>query len=288
MHAPELARLPLELSGPLGAPLAVFCRATSRLGEDLVLKAAWSEEAAANLLLQARLLRALDPIPLPIQRPVLVAEHPVLVVHRRLPGGPLSWEVTGALDSAGVERVAGLLAGVLATLHGPETRALVDGAQLGLPAASRWCQASPERLRRDLAPRLAPPLGRKVRAAADWAEAVLARRPEGDTFVHGDFHGWNLLVDGALERIEGVLDFESASLGDPEFDFRYLVAMAPTAGLFEATVRAYPAPLDRERILAWHLLTDLGDALWRTEQGAWLDLAPLPRRVGITLDRAAV
>jgi aminoglycoside phosphotransferase (APT) family kinase protein len=84
--------------------------------------------------------------------------------------------------------------------------------------------------------------------------------------------------------LEGVLDFEAAAVGDPAFDLRYLPSLGGTTELFEEVRSVY----QREwisRAWAWHFLTDLGDALWRTEQGAPLEGGPLTRRVDDLLDR---
>jgi aminoglycoside phosphotransferase (APT) family kinase protein len=92
--------------------------------------------------------------------------------------------------------------------------------------------------------------------------------------LHGDFYRENLVFDSGFSRVRAVLDLEAAGFGDPNFDFRYLPGQAPTLGLFLDTTDAYERlsreKLDRRRIGAWHVLTVLGDALWRTEAGVEL------------------
>jgi aminoglycoside phosphotransferase (APT) family kinase protein len=88
-------------------------------------------------------------------------------------------------------------------------------------------------------------------------------------FLHGDFYGENLVFHSGFSRVQAVLDLEAAGFGDPNFDFRYLPGQAPTVELFLDTIDAYERlsreKLDRQRIGAWHVLTVLGDSLWRTE-----------------------
>ena len=58
-------------------------------------------------------------------------------------------------------------------------------------------------------------------------------------------------------------------MGDYHYDLRYLPAQAPTLGLLLAAAASYERLTKREvaldRVMAWHVRTVLGDALWRTE-----------------------
>lgn len=86
----------------------------------------------------------------------------------------------------------------------------------------------------------------------------------------------------AGERGSRVLaaDFDNAAFGDPHYDSRYLVSIRRDLDWFTACVDAYQQRSGRElsveRILAWHIRTALGDALWRTELNEPLpgDLTP--------------
>jgi len=95
---------------------------------------------------------------------------------------------------------------------------------------------------------------------------------------------------GALQL---VADFESTGPGDPAFDFRYLPGQADTVDLFRQVVRRYEQlngrALNIQRVMAWHIRTVLGDALWRTEANvplpgsggtasSWVDELPHARR----------
>jgi aminoglycoside phosphotransferase len=283
--APDLADRTLQLLPKLGAPMGIFCRSTARVGSTLMVKATWSREASELLLAQARLIQALGPLGLPLQQPILVSADPVLVLHRRLPGRQLTWRIAGNLNAHEEVQVAGLIGGLLNRLHDPTVLALVLKAGIQPPRERTWCQASDtSRLRRDLLPRLEPSLARRLEPRLDWVDHELADKVD-DVFLHGDLHGHNLLFDPTHTRLLGVLDLESASVGDPAFDFRYLPGLSPRLELFDQAVGAYRGALLVERAWAWHLLTDLGDALWRTEQDAPVEGGPLPRRVDGVLER---
>jgi aminoglycoside phosphotransferase (APT) family kinase protein len=107
----------------------------------------------------------------------------------------------------------------------------------------------------------------------DWIDHILARSP-GEVVVHGDFHGFNQLWDFDRCELVAVLDLEECGLVDLHFDFRYLPGNSDTTALVLAVVDAYERrsglALELDRIMAWHILTVLGDALWRTEAGVAL------------------
>lgn len=114
--------------------------------------------------------------------------------------------------------------------------------------------------------------------------------------VHGDLHGYNQIwhLDQRPARMGAVVDFEECGLADPPFYFRYLPGNARTLDLVWSVADAYEHEtsrrLDRQRVMAWHTLTHLGDALWRTEHGvdlpgggtpaSWVD--DLAHRLGQT------
>jgi phosphotransferase family enzyme len=113
----------------------------------------------------------------------------------------------------------------------------------------------------------------RVLSWCDWADTVLAA--EGRTvLVHGDFHGDNHLWDTETLRLRLVIDLETVGTGEAEFDLRCLPGDCGIE-LFTATVAHYEkltgTKLNVDRIMAWHLRTVLGDALWRAEAGI-----PLP------------
>jgi Phosphotransferase enzyme family len=104
-------------------------------------------------------------------------------------------------------------------------------------------------------------------------------------FVHGDFHPYNQLWDAEELRLLLVADFETSGIAEPEYDFRAIPSFGPGIDLLTSTIDEYVVLTGRrlslERIMALHLCTSLGDALWRTEAGLPL---LLPRAGGGTPD----
>ena len=123
-----------------------------------------------------------------------------------------------------------------------------------------------------------------VRRWCDWVDKQLAAPAEA-VFVHGDFHPDNQLWDARDLRLLLVVDFETSGVAEPEYDFRVIPSFGPGIDLLTSTVDEYAALTGRrlslERIMALHVRTTLGDALWRSEAGLPL---LLPRPGGGTPD----
>jgi aminoglycoside phosphotransferase (APT) family kinase protein len=118
----------------------------------------------------------------------------------------------------------------------------------------------------------------------DWVDEQLAA-PAAVAFVHGDFHPYNQLRDARSFRLLLVADFETSGVAEPEYDFRAIPSFGPGIDLLTSTVDQYVALTGRrlslKRIIALHIRTALGDALWRSEAGLPL---LLPRPGGGTPD----
>ena len=187
----------------------------------------------------------------------------------KLVGAPCAGGVLG--DRTSANAVAQDLADAFATLHEPAVLADVTRAAADLPEPAP--QADTEAIRERLHRFVDPAHGPKIRRWCDWVDAVQANRTGERVLLHGDVHGYNLLVDAG--RLRCLLDYGEVAAGDHHFDFRYLPGIEETIGFFCRTAEAYerrtgravePAP-----VLAWHIRTVLGDALWRSEAGV-----PLP------------
>jgi aminoglycoside phosphotransferase (APT) family kinase protein len=100
----------------------------------------------------------------------------------------------------------------------------------------------------------------------DWADAALAS-PAPTVLVHGDLHGDNQVWDH--DQLQLVIDFETVGTAEPEYDLRAIPGTGAGVELLNATLRHYQhitgRPLSTDRVMAWHLRTALGDALWRSE-----------------------
>jgi aminoglycoside phosphotransferase (APT) family kinase protein len=256
----------------------VWQRGTAWLGSGHVVKFSWSEAAADEVDRERRVVVALAGTPFrrwlpPIE---MTTERPLLIITRRVEGAPCTGGVFD--DRATADAVAHDLADAFATLHEPAVLTAVTRAAADLPKPTP--QADTDAIRERLHQFIDPAHGPQIRRWCNWVDAVQADRAGERVLLHGDVHGYNLLVDAG--RLRCLLDFGEVAAGDHHFDFRYLPAFEPTIGFFRRTAESYehrtgrvvePAP-----VLAWHIRTVLGDALWRSEAGV-----PLPG--GGTVDR---
>ena len=153
----------------------------------------------------------------------------------------------------------------------------MDVAQLeeGLPVIEPTPQANTEVLRRRFPSLVDRRRGALVQGWCEWVDAVLGDEPASPpVFVHGDLHGYNQVWNQAERRLVAVVDFEESGGCDVHFDLRYLPGNARRLDLVFATMHAYEQRSGRrlaiERVMAWNVLTVLGDALWRTKAGVAL------------------
>jgi aminoglycoside phosphotransferase (APT) family kinase protein len=173
------------------------------------------------------------------------------------------------LQDQRLHAAAEALAEFLVDLH----RLGVDDIFRELPQVRPTAQSDTERLRAEYGQLVDEGRDRLVRGWCDWIDHVLGD-PAGGVVVHGDFHGYNQLWDFNAGELVAVLDFEECGPGDRHFDFRYLPGNSASTELMLAVVAAYErrteGELSLQRIMAWHILTVLGDALWRTQAGVEL------------------
>lgn len=279
---PDLAGLPVVLHDAwVEQGNALWDRSSAFLGDDWVVKFAWSEPAALKLEREILLLRALAAAehPPPVREVHAWSSDPVLLVSPFVFGSPVLGDTVAELETSKLEHLAQGLASVLAAFHRPAMLLVVGHAGLSLPPPT------PQAETLELRARLVPMLDERRRALVaqwcDWVDSVLSTPGPESVFLHGDFHGYNLVVDEA-QTVQVVLDLEEASVGDYHYDFRYLPAQAPTVELFQATVATYEQLTGRsialERVMAWHIRTVLGDALWRTEAKVELPFGGTPEQ----------
>jgi aminoglycoside phosphotransferase (APT) family kinase protein len=177
--------------------------------------------ATEGYLTELRLLphlRARLPIPVPDPRWYAAPSElfPFGVMgYAKLAGRPLLPE---ALPGADVDRLASDLASFLLALH---RFPVEEAAALGVPGPGDG-RAALESLREDVLPALREALtARGYGAVLRWWDAFLLdeRMSRYEPVLrHGDLWYEHVLVDDALRSVVGILDFESASVGDPAQD----------------------------------------------------------------------
>lgn len=269
--APELSRYPLTVRSP-GGEDPQWHKSSADIAGQFVVKFAWSQPAAMRLAREIAVLTALSrnaAVPC-LPRVVVASTDPVLLVTKRAPGAPLFQVV----DQLGPEQAGSQLAAFLAALHHPRTRALVEGAVGELTDAHLPPTPTPDILSDGIARWVRPEQRGVIRRWCEWAAATL-HAPGVAVCVHGDLHGDNQIWDQG--RLQAVVDFETVGIAEPEYDLRALFGpgLGPGVDLLASILGYYQTItgrwLDMERVLAWHLRTTLGDALWRSKAGI-----PLP------------
>lgn len=268
--ASALAGLPVTIPSPVGQDDPVFQMSSAALGDDFVVKFAWSQAAARFILHQITVL----------ETPALEPAVPIPARGRRGPDQPADpGHQAGARDkfvrSRGPDR------------PGPRGRAAraVPGGTAQRP------DATPRRGGRRSDPRMVSAGHHRCaagrRALLRLADEVLAR-PVPQVLVHGDLHGDNQVWSAG--ELQVVLDFENVGLAEPEYELRGFPGpgMGPGVELLTATMRHYERltgrALSAERIMAWHVRQALGEVLWRSEASL-----PLPdyRSPGVWVDDIA-
>ena len=267
--APELSSGPVTVPVPdpaiKGDPL--WWSSSAVAGERFIVKFAWSRPAALRLAHEIGVLAALAREPRVPFLPEVVASStdPVLLITRLVPGVSL-FKVISSIDP---DRAGQQLACFLAALHDPSARQRAE-AVAGTLGGVRLQPATTRTLRERFGRWVRPHQRRVIMRWCDWCDAVLAS-PGPAVLVHGDLHGNNQVWD--LGKLRLVVDLETAGAAEPEYDLRHFPGpdMGPGVELLTAVMRHYRQitgrQLSTDRVMAWHLRTALGDALWRSEAG---------------------
>jgi aminoglycoside phosphotransferase (APT) family kinase protein len=282
-----LAALPIELTGTNDLSRPTWAMGSATIDGRLLAKFAFSEPTAIRVWHEARVLELLGDQPaFDVPELVAASPSPAFLATRIVDGGvPLSYELVRASMPDRVDAIGAELARFLANLHAGEILALArERLDDPLRIPEPGLQATTDELRFRFTPMIAAPQRARVNRWCDWADEQLAA-PAEVAFVHGDFHPYNQLWDARELRLLLVADFETSGVAEPEYDFRAIPSFGPGVDLLTSTVDKYVALTGRrlslERIMALHVRTTLGDALWRSEAALPLLLA---RRGGGTPD----
>ena len=244
-------------------------RSTALLGTELLVKYAWSAAAAERIAREGAVMAALAELAPDLRVPEVVTtcNDPVFFVTRRVAGDWLVYPDASELAGDRLARTVEDLGTFLHGLHDPDLLVAVEERGIDLPAPEP--QATTDALRSEFGAFVDPERQRRVEVWCDWVDDVLDA-PADTVLLHGDFAGHNLMWDHS-GAVNVFYDFEDVRRGDPAYDFRYLPAQAATLDILRGTINAYEArggrPIDLHRVMAWHVRTALGDALWRSQAG---------------------
>ncbi|MFI7285712.1 viomycin phosphotransferase [Streptomyces anulatus] len=190
------------------------------VGSERVVCFARTEAAAARLPARAAVLRTLAGLDLGFRTPRPLAQgggrgtdEPPYLVLSRIPGAPLEDDALERPDfaEAAAEQYAELLSGLIAAGRDERVR-----AALPLAPGGQW-QEFAAGVRAGLLPLMSD--GGRERAARELA-ALDGLPPLTSAVVHGDLGGENVLweISDGVPRLNGVIDWDEITLGDPAED----------------------------------------------------------------------
>jgi len=191
---------------------------------ELIFRFPKHEYGLGRLKVETRILRLLrGHITLDIPMPLYEADD--CLAYRMIPGETLRRDVLMRLPEEDRRAVADQLAQFLKELHGLPANLVAD---FEVPAADAlmgyegWAQAY-ERIREKVFPLLMPHL-------RDWAtehfESHLADKSNFEyeaKLVDTDLPPYHIMFDRRRGRVNGVIDFGCAGLGDPAIDFGVII-----------------------------------------------------------------
>lgn len=246
-EAVPVARLAPFLDGRLGDGVAVPLE-VSALGEgksnltfllrrgdrELVLRRpplGDLPETAHDMSREHRVLSGLAGTAVRAPRPVLFCDDPTVIgqpfyLMERVEGVVIRDRLPAAYDEGHRRRVGEELVTALAELHTTDVAA-AGLADLGHPdgftarQVRRWTRQWEQMATREIP---------DITAVRDWLAAHVPDAP-AHTLVHGDYKLDNVVFsEGVPPRLEAILDWEMATLGDPLTDLGYLLVFWPEPG----------------------------------------------------------
>ena len=195
------------------------------VNESYVFRFAKHAEAAADLAKEVALLPSIGArVSLPVPRFELVGTQRSglgLVGYRQLEGEPLEADVFAKLSSEQQTRVVMQLATFMNELHGMPCE-LAERA--GLTVTDHRSEYTQDwQALRDYAAKLPAAVARysERRFLEFLAEPSYFDNPP--RLIHADLSPEHLLLDRARGKLVGIIDFGDVSLGDPDYEYLYLL-----------------------------------------------------------------
>ncbi len=210
----------------------------------------WAVESLKREIAVVNLLR--DRISVQIPRFDVIAED--FVHYRFIPGEPLTRGILLTLPQSDSDRILEALASFLQVMHGFPVDQIADvglGQSAGARTRDEWVRfyAAVERELFPLMYRVTRDHIRVHFAPVLENTEFLAHQP---ALIHDDLAQYHLLVDSAARRLNGVIDFGTAGLGDPAADYGILInvygeSVVSRMGIYDPRLESL---IDRARFYA--------------------------------------
>jgi aminoglycoside phosphotransferase (APT) family kinase protein len=240
-----------DLAGATLEPVACgWDNAIFRLGGELCVRLPRREASAALLENEQRWLPALSkrlplPIPSPVRMGLSCANYPWR-------WSVLPWLPGVTADQSQLSAGEGIvLARFLKALHTPAPPTAPHNPYRGVPLAQR-AAAVEERMER--LDRTTQAVGNPIRSI--WRDAVAAPMDVEDTWIHGDLHARNVLVQD--QRLSAVIDWGDLCKGDRATDLAAVWMWLPSGESRAMAMSAYGASTATwQRARGWAVLFGL-------------------------------
>jgi aminoglycoside 2''-phosphotransferase len=256
------------------------------LNDQFIARFPKDTHAEERLALESRILEL---VRVSVEMPVPQFEYQAedVVIYRMLAGEPLTREVLLRQDEIVQDHLAEQLALFLSQLHAIP-RVLVEHHRVGVSEAERsledWSAMFAD-IQRELFPFLWAHQKSWVRQLFTPVLAGQINLRYEPVLIHGDLGVYHILYNPIQSRINGIIDFGVAGLGDPASDFACLI-QALGEGFLRRMARFSPAispALDRARFragvleLEWalHGIRSNDASWWLAHIGGARDVMPL-------------
>jgi hypothetical protein len=249
-------------------------RCVVEINDSLILKFPLHEEAQKWMAREHWIVDTLQgKTSFTIPTPVFVAQQVWCYCYSKVPGILLTDEHYWTLTTRQKQDLAVAIARFLSELHGQLD--VVEAAAVGLHSPEDPLSSL------QLRQRLLPLLEQSqqivlVKQILDRYEQIESA-PERSVVLHGDLHGWNIVLDPTSNQLVGVFDFNGTCIGDPHLDFRYFFYTDPH--LLEEVLYNYQTMSSRTLSLSRSILyaaaTDLSDLVYSEEEERSIYEGPL-------------
>ncbi len=253
-------------------------RCVSEVNDQLILKFPLCEESLEGMFREWWLVGSLQGhTSMPVPVPVFVAQSSICFGYRKIPGALLTDDYYRTLTTRQKQDFAVAIARFLCELHG--TLSVSEAIAAGLRFPDDPLSAA------QLRQRLLPLLHQREQIALVEQILGLYKQIEfvSDTPVvlHGDLHGWNMVLNPVSNQLAGVFDFNGACIGDRHLDFRYFFCL--DTSLQDAITAHYRnlsgQGLSTSRCILYGAATDLSDLVYCTEENMPIVDGPISARI---------